>query len=114
MDFERRSTRKHYAENSLWKRLWICRQAGYRINELQIPACSGFTSCHLGLWAKTYDIRQTNSTARSSTWCYLLVLSKKIELAGRSINAGRIKHLPESKQTEILITFCWIFNQTAR
>jgi len=25
-------TRQHSVENSLWKRLWTCRKAGYRMN----------------------------------------------------------------------------------
>jgi hypothetical protein len=34
--FERRSTRSHSVENSLWKRLWICRETDCGMNEEEL------------------------------------------------------------------------------
>ena len=32
--FEREDTLSHSAENSFWKKLWTCRRADYRLNEI--------------------------------------------------------------------------------
>jgi len=34
LETQRRSTRSHSVENSLWKRLWICRETDYGMNKI--------------------------------------------------------------------------------
>jgi hypothetical protein len=36
MEIERGGTRSYSVENSLWKRLWACLKAHYKINEFYI------------------------------------------------------------------------------
>jgi len=40
VETERGSTRSHYVENSLWKRLWTCREIKYEMScEQFLPKC---------------------------------------------------------------------------
>jgi hypothetical protein len=57
LEIERGSTRSHYLENLLWKRLWTCRKTDHDMNECEGLAMAQAVTHTLSPWTRGLDSR---------------------------------------------------------
>jgi len=90
LETERGSTGSHFVVNSLWKKLWTCRERENRMNDIVttcIPAClKKDEACSFAIVVMKYDMPIchkaedliTNLYSRRNLHCHILFVMKTI------------------------------------